>query len=153
VRCFLSEVISPKVPNWSPDSYTTAFSNIDSNSPRNLTSKVLERSEALTHIWLCAMGHCDKFGCALWATAANLVIRYGPLWWIWLYTMGHCGGFGYALWATVVDLVIRYGPLWWIWLCAMGHCGGFGYALWATVVDLVMRYGPLCGMRSYIKNL
>jgi hypothetical protein len=25
------------------------------------------------------MGHCGGFGCALWATAADLVMRYGPL--------------------------------------------------------------------------
>jgi hypothetical protein len=39
------------------------------------------------------MGHCGKFGYALWAIAANLVVRYGPLRQIWLYAMGHCGGF------------------------------------------------------------
>jgi hypothetical protein len=47
------------------------------------------------------MGHCGKFGYALWATAANLVIRYGQ-------------GFGYALWAIAQGLV-----------SAMGHSEGF----------------------------
>ncbi len=47
----------------------------------------------------------------LWATAANFVMRYGPLWRIWLCVMGHCGKFGYKLWATVADLVMHYGPL------------------------------------------
>jgi hypothetical protein len=42
------------------------------------------------------MGHCGKFGYAQWATAANLVVRFGPLRQIWLYVMGHRGGFGYA---------------------------------------------------------
>ena len=37
---------------------------------------------------------------ALWATAADLAMRYGPLRRIWLTAMGHCSGFGYALWAT-----------------------------------------------------
>jgi hypothetical protein len=46
------------------------------------------------------MGHREEFFHVLWATAANLVVRYGPLRWIWLYAMGHCGRFGYALWAT-----------------------------------------------------
>jgi hypothetical protein len=85
----LFKVISPKVPNWSPDSYTIAFSKIDSNLPRNLTSKVLTRYGPLRKIWLCALGHYGKFGGALWATAANLVIRYGPLRRIWLCAMGH----------------------------------------------------------------
>jgi hypothetical protein len=58
-------VISPKVPNWSPDSDTKAFSNIDLNLPRNSTSKVLMRY--------------GKFGYMQWATAADLVMRYGPL--------------------------------------------------------------------------
>ncbi len=97
-------MISPKVPNWSPDSYTKAVSNIDSNSPRNSTTKVLT-----------PMGHCDRFGYALWATAINLVIRYGPLRQISLYAMGHCDRFGNALWATAINLVIRYGPLRQIW--------------------------------------
>jgi hypothetical protein len=41
-------------------------------------------------IFLCAMGHYGEFGCALWATAADLVIRYGPLRRIWLCAMGYC---------------------------------------------------------------
>ncbi len=40
---FLSKVISPKVPNCSPDSGSKEVANIDSNSPRNLTSKILPR--------------------------------------------------------------------------------------------------------------
>jgi hypothetical protein len=97
------------------------------------------------------MGHCGKFFYALWATTANLVVRgwataadlvlrYGPLWLIWLCAMGHCAecshtvkicsdfcamghsaGFGYPLWAVAKDLVKRYGPWRSIWLCAMGH--------------------------------
>ncbi len=35
---FLSYVISPKVPNWPPDSLSKAVLNIDSNSPRLLIS-------------------------------------------------------------------------------------------------------------------
>ncbi len=53
------------------------------------------------------MGHCDKFGYALWVTAENLVMRYGPLRQIWLCTMGHSGKFGYALWATAGLLGLR----------------------------------------------
>jgi hypothetical protein len=57
------------------------------------------------------MGQCGEFRHALWATAATLVVRYGPLRWISLCAMGHCGDFGCALWATAVDLVMRYGLL------------------------------------------
>jgi hypothetical protein len=53
------------------------------------------------------MGHCGKFSYALWATAANLVVRYGPLGQIWLYATGHCGGFGYALWANMRYEVVQ----------------------------------------------
>jgi hypothetical protein len=47
------------------------------------------------------MGHCSGFGYMLWAIAADMVMRYGPLRRIWLYAMGQCGGFAYALWTTV----------------------------------------------------
>jgi hypothetical protein len=30
-------------------------------------------------IWLCTVGYCSEFGYTLWATAADLVIRYEPL--------------------------------------------------------------------------
>ncbi len=83
---FLSTVISPKVPNWSSDLWS-----IDSNSPRNLTSKIF---------FFCTMGRYGELRYALWATASNLVVHYGPLRQIWLYAMGNCGGFGSALWAT-----------------------------------------------------
>ncbi len=83
---FLSEVISPKVPNWSSDSWCKAVLNTDSNSPRYSTSKVFPR---YGRIFLCAMGHYGEFGCALWATAADLVIRYVPPRRIWLCAMGH----------------------------------------------------------------
>jgi hypothetical protein len=53
------------------------------------------------------MGHCGKFGYVLWATATNLVVRYGPLRQIWIYAMGHCSGFGYALWATTQYEVVQ----------------------------------------------
>jgi hypothetical protein len=89
-------VILPKVPDLSPDYYTKAASNIDSNSPRNPISKVLMRNGPLRQIWFYAMGHYGKFGCALWATAANLVIRYGS-----------CGKFGDALWATAWYEVVQ----------------------------------------------
>jgi hypothetical protein len=53
------------------------------------------------------MGHCGKFFYALWATTANLVIRYGPQRRILLYAMGHCGGFCYALWATARNEAVQ----------------------------------------------
>ncbi len=85
----------------------------------------------------------------LWATAANLVMRYGPLRQIWLCAMGHCGKFGYTLWATAADLGMCYGPIRGMKsyskicddFCAMGHSAGFGYALWAIAQGLVIRYG------------
>jgi hypothetical protein len=76
------------------------------------------------------MRHCGKFGCAQWATAANLVIRYGPLRQILLCAMGH-----FALWAIAQDLV-----------GAMGHSAGFGYPIWAVAKDFVKRYGPGCSI-------
>ncbi len=97
---FLSEVISPKVPNWSPDSYTKAFFNIDSNSPKNSPSKVLTRYGPLRQIWY-----------ALCAITANFVVPYGPLRKIWLYAMGHCGGFGYALYVRYARSECLYAAL------------------------------------------
>ncbi len=128
---FLSKVISPKVPNWSSDSWSKAVSNIDSNSPRNSTSKVFPRYGPLQRILLYAMGHCGRFGCALW-----------PLRRIWLYAMSYCGRFGYALWATgrmICALCALAQDL--VWLSAMGRSEGFGLALWAVAQHLVMRYG------------
>jgi hypothetical protein len=64
------------------------------------------------------MGHCGIFGCMLWATAADLVMRYGPLRGTKLYSK------------ICIDF------------CAMGNSTGFGYALQAMAQGLVMRYGP-----------
>ncbi len=58
---------------------------------------------------------CRKFGYALWANAADLVMRYGPLPEIKLCnkicddfsTVGHSAGFGYVLWTIVQDLIMR----------------------------------------------
>jgi hypothetical protein len=75
------------------------------------------------------MGHCGEFFYALWATAVNLVARYGLLRRIWLYAMGHCGRFGYALWATARNEAVQYKS-------------AVISALWAIAQDLVMRYGP-----------
>jgi hypothetical protein len=50
------------------------------------------------------MAHCGKFDDALWATVANLVIRYAPWWQI-----------SDALLATVANLVMHYVPLRQIW--------------------------------------
>jgi hypothetical protein len=65
-----------------------------------------------------AMDHYGKFGCALWATAADLVLRYGPLRRIWSCAMGHC--------AECSRIVKKCSDF-----CDMGHSAGFGYALWA----------------------
>jgi hypothetical protein len=126
---FLSKVISQKVPNRSSDSWFKAVLNIDSNC---------REIRLLRSFW--AMGHCGKICYALWATASDLVLHYGPLrgmkpysenlYWfllygplrkIWFCTMGHSTGFGYPLWAIAKDLVKRYGPWRNIWLCVMGH--------------------------------
>ncbi len=86
------------------------------------------------------MGHCGEFCYALWATVADLVMRYGPLRHIWLYTMGHCGGFcvcamGHCAESSgSVKICIDF--------CAMGLSAGFGYALWAIALGLVISYGP-----------
>jgi hypothetical protein len=68
-------------------------------------------------IWLCAMGHCGGFGHTLRTTAADLVMRYGPLRGMKPYSK------------ICIDF------------CAMGHSTGFGYLLWAIAKDLVKRYG------------
>jgi hypothetical protein len=75
------------------------------------------------------MGHYGEFGCALWATAADFVKRYGPLQRIWLRAMGHCAELSRTL-KTCIDF------------CAMGHSAGFGFVLWAIAQGLVIRYGP-----------
>jgi hypothetical protein len=48
-----------------------------------ITSNVFSRYGPLRPILLCAMGYYGKFGCALWATAVDLVMRYGPYHRIW----------------------------------------------------------------------
>jgi hypothetical protein len=75
------------------------------------------------------VGYYGEFGRALWATAADLVKRYGPLQRIWLCAMGHC-----TEESRTVTIRIDF--------CAMGHSAGFGYALWAIAQGLVIRYGP-----------
>jgi hypothetical protein len=52
------------------------------------------------------MGHYGEFGYALWATAADLVMRYGPLRGMKLYSKNYIDI--YALWAIAQDLVLRY---------------------------------------------
>ncbi len=64
------------------------------------------------------MGHYGRFGSMLWATAVDLVMRYGPLRGVKPYSkicidfciMGHSAGFGYPLWAVAKDLVMSSGP-------------------------------------------
>jgi hypothetical protein len=91
---FKSKVISPKVPSWPPDTRSKEVS--------------FEFAEIF-----------DFLGpSALWASAANLVMRYGLL-----------RRLGDALQATRANLVMRFGPLRRIWLCTVGHCGGFVYLL------------------------
>ncbi len=122
-----------------PDSWSIAVLNIDSNSLRYSTFKVLLGYRPLQQIWLCAMGHFGISGFVLRATTANLIVRYGLLRRIWSYAMGHC-----------VEL-IHSTNLWWclhngtkhrIWLFAMGHSARLGYALWAVAQELVLCYGP-----------
>jgi hypothetical protein len=64
------------------------------------------------------MGHCGEFGYTLWATVADLVMRYGPLRGMKL-LVKICSDF-----------------------CAMGHSAEFGYALWAIAQGLIFRNGP-----------
>ncbi len=85
------------------------------------------------------MGHCGEFGYMLWATAANLVIRYGPPRRDWLCVMATARNEVVQLksvtvsilWAIAQDLV-----------CLLGHSAGFCCALWAIAQDLVIRFGP-----------
>jgi hypothetical protein len=126
---FSSKVISPKVPNWSSDSWSKALLNKDSTLPRNSTSKVFSCYRPLRWILSCAMGHYGKFGCALYATAADLFICNGPLRLIWLCAIGHC-----AEWSPTVKIYIDFS--------ARGHSRGFGYALWAIARGLVLCYRP-----------
>jgi hypothetical protein len=72
------------------------------------------------------MGHYGEFGFALWATAADLDIRYGPLW----------HGFDYPLWATVQnealqDLVMRV---------PHRHGGGWSKKINAWYLNTLMVY-------------
>ncbi len=79
------------------------------------------------------VGHCSKFGSALWATSANLVMHYGTQRWIWWWNMGHCGKFGQTLWATVwmkpystnLWWFLHCGPLHRILFCNMSNNTGF----------------------------
>ncbi len=101
---------------------------------------------ATAAIWLCATGHCGGFGYALRATAADLVIRYGPLRRIWLCATGHCGGSGYSMSHCVKRRCT-------VKICndflAVGYGIGFAYALQTRLcamgcnADLVMHYEPL----------
>ncbi len=85
------------------------------------------------------MGHCDEFGYMLWATAATLVMHYGPLPQIWLCVAGHYGRCGYTLWVIVWNEVVQekalttsmLWPYHKIWLSTMGHNAVLDYMLWA----------------------
>jgi hypothetical protein len=76
-----------------------------------------------------AVGHCDKFGFALWATAAKLVMRYGQLRRSWLCAKDHFGRSGYSLWISVRNeaVLLKSGTI---------------SALSAIAKELIMRYGP-----------
>jgi hypothetical protein len=67
------------------------------------------------------MGHCGIFGYTLpvWATAADLVVCYGPLRSMRSYSKN----------------MLRYD------FCAMGHSAGFSYALWVIAHGLVQGCG------------
>jgi hypothetical protein len=75
------------------------------------------------------MGHSGKFGFALRAATADLVIRYGPL-------------RGMKQYNENLYRFLRCGPSRRIWLCTTGHNAVFGFALWAVAQHLVLRYGP-----------
>jgi hypothetical protein len=68
----------------------------------------------------------SKFGGAQWATAADLVMPYGPLHGINpynkicidFYAMGLSAGFGYGLWTIAQGLV-----------SALGHGTAFGFVI------------------------
>jgi hypothetical protein len=104
---FLSKVISPKVPTWPPDSWSKAVLNVDSNSPRYSTFKVLLCYGPMQQIWFCIVGPCSEFGAVLWATAAYFFMCYGPLLQIWLCAVGHYGRFAYANIAAVWNETIQ----------------------------------------------
>jgi hypothetical protein len=89
-------------------------------------------------------GPLRQIGYMLWATAADLVMHYGPLRGMKEYSkicidfcaMGNSAGFGYLLWAIGQDLV----------------------TLWALAKDFVKHYGPwrsiwLCAMRQSAKPI
>ncbi len=116
----------------------------------------LPRYDSLWQILLCAMSQCGGFGYVLWATAADLVLRYGPLRRIWICAMGHC-----AEWSRTVKICIDFccmGHSEGFGLGAMGHSTGFGYLLWGVAKDLVKCYGPwrsiwLCTMGNSAKPI
>ncbi len=83
------------------------------------------------------MGHYGQFGCAQWATAADLVIRYGPLRGIKRTVKSVLI---FVIWPIAQDLVMRMGR---VWLSPMGRSEGFGSALWAMAQHLILRYGRL----------
>jgi hypothetical protein len=62
-----------------------------------------------------------EFGDALWATAAYLVMRYGPLFRILLCPIGH-----YVEWSPTFKKKLRQ-------FRSVGHSAGCGYELWAIV--------------------
>jgi hypothetical protein len=149
-------MISPKVPNSSSDSWSKAVLNIDLNLPRKIP---FLRS-------FHAMGHCGELCYAVWATAADLVIRYGPLPRIWLYAMGHCGRFGCALrplhrmklYSKISIDFCAMGHSVWFGNALWGHSAGFGYPLWAIAKDMLKRYWPwhsiwLCTMGHNAKPI
>ncbi len=81
-------------------------------------------------------GPLQQLSDVLWATAMSLVMCYWSLQRTWLCAMGHYGGFG-MLYGPLRRMK-RYSENLWQFLC----CPGFGYALWSKGQDLVMRYGP-----------
>jgi hypothetical protein len=106
------------------------------------------------------MGHCGKFGYALWvnvpkftncyvplcrikpeksakSSAENLVMNCTPLRWFCFGARGYCGGFCYALWASAPNFIPCYKPLHQIWFKSGGkegrwHSAGFCSALWPS---------------------
>ncbi len=86
------------------------------------------------------MDHCGEFNCALWTTAANLVMHFGPLYVMKLVSNTITISMP---WVMAQDLVMCYEPLCRIYYArAMGHSTGFCYVLWAIAKELVMSYGP-----------
>jgi hypothetical protein len=107
------------------------------------------------------MGYYGEFDYALWATVANLVMRYRPLRKILLCALGHCSQNGYALWAIAgneavqqksvtisalwgirQDLILCNRPYRRIWLSALGHSTQVGYALCAKLITTAQNYVP-----------